>query len=74
MTRPIRLFCHKLGRELGMDPDIIMTWSLSKIYENMAYYVTESDKFREDYKSQQLTPKQKMSQLAQFLKMGIDKK
>lgn len=40
------LFAFRMGRDYGIDADLIMKWPLSKIYRYMAFYLTESDDFK----------------------------
>ena len=42
------LFAMRMGRDFGMDADIIMSWPLSKIYRYMAFYLTETDDFKKN--------------------------
>lgn len=44
------MFAHRLGRDRHIDVDVIMSWPLSKLYEHMAFYHTESDQFKESQK------------------------
>ncbi len=67
MSRPIKLFAYRIGDKLGMDVDIIMAWPLKKIYEYMAFYVSETPEWQEKYKEDNLTPEDKARKLAQFL-------
>ncbi len=69
MSRPIKHFCYQLGRDLHMDVDIISAWSLSKLYEYMAFYVTETEKFKEQYKEDNMTPEERHEQLMKV--MGV---
>lgn len=57
----------QLSREMHMDVDIIMRWSLDKIYEHMAFYMSETPEWKEQYAESLISPEQKAQRLAQFL-------
>lgn len=67
MTRPIKLFAYRLGRDLGIDVEVIMNWPLNKIYEYMAFYLTDSDEFKEEYAEEQMTPEERSNQILKML-------
>lgn len=50
-----------------------MAWPLSKIYEYMAYYLTLTDDFKDNFKSKLVTPEQQRNLLIEALRssMGI---
>ncbi len=50
-----------------MDVDVIMSWPLDKLYGYMAYYLTQSEDFKEKIKDENLTPEQRTKQLMQVL-------
>jgi len=52
---------------MHMDVDIIMRWSLDKIYEHMAFYMSETPEWKEQYAESLISPEQKAQRLAQFL-------
>lgn len=70
MTRPLRHFAFRLGDKLGIDVDIIMSWPVRKLYEYMAFYITQDPDWVEKYKEDQLTPEQRTARLMQFLQSG----
>lgn len=70
MTRPTKLFAYRLGRDIGLDVDVIMDWSMQKLNEYKAFYITETDEFKEAYKEEQMTPEQKANQLMQLFLSG----
>jgi len=70
MSRPIKHFAYKLGDKLGLDVDIIMSWPVGKLYEYMAFYMTEDSEWLEKYKEEQLTPEERTKRLMQFLSSG----
>ncbi len=67
MERPLKLFAYRLGRELHLDVDVIMSWQLDKIYEYMAFYMTEQDSFKEEYEESKISPEQRANALASFI-------
>lgn len=42
-----------------MDVDIIMSWQLDKIYEYMAFYMSEDDGWKQKNKQESMTQEQK---------------
>lgn len=40
------MFAYRMGRDYGIDAEVIMTWPLKKIYGYMSFYITETDKFK----------------------------
>lgn len=50
-----------------MDVDVIMSWPLHKIYEYMAFYISETDEFKERAEEDAMTPEQKTNRLLQLL-------
>lgn len=67
MSRPIRRLAFKLGRELHIDVDVIMSWSLNKIYEYVAFYRTENDEWAKEYKDSNMTDEERMNEFAMIL-------
>ncbi len=65
----MRHFCYQLGRELHMDVDVIANWPLDKIHEYMAFYLTETDNFKEEYADSKLTDEQRHKQM--MAKLGV---
>jgi hypothetical protein len=51
MACPIKLNAHRIAREYGFDVDIVMTWSLTKFYEHLAFFYLESEAFKESQKT-----------------------
>ena len=70
MTRPIKHFAYKLGDKLGLDVDIVMAWPVGKLYEYMAFYITQDPDWVEKYKEEQMTPEERTKRLMQFLSSG----
>ncbi len=50
MSRPFTLFAHRLGRDMHIDADVILSWPIDKIYRYMAFYITESEDFKKKQK------------------------
>ncbi len=50
-----------------MDVDVIMSWPLCKIYEYMAFYLTESEEFKEQIREDNMTTEQKANQVLRLL-------
>lgn len=50
-----------------MDIDVIMSWPLHKIHEYMAFYLSETEEFKEKLKDEALTPEERTNQLLQLL-------
>lgn len=71
MTRPLRLMAYRIGREFGIDVDVVMRWPLAKLYEHMAFFVTETPEFQERYKEQTMTEEQRMRQIMNFIGSGL---
>ncbi len=67
MARPLKLFCYKLGRELHIDVDVIMSWPTRKIYEYMAFFRTETDEFKAKIKEENMTPEERTAQMLKML-------
>ena len=67
MSRPVKHFAYQLGRDLHMDVDIIMSWPLKKIYEYMAFYITEDEDWKKDYVEDSMTDEQRHNNFANIL-------
>lgn len=74
MQRPLKHFAYKLGRDLHMDVDIIMSWPVGKLYEYMAFYISEDSDWQEKYKEEQMTPEERTKRLMNFLSQSRAKK
>lgn len=70
MSRPIKHFAYRLGDKLGLDVEVVMSWPVGKIYEYMAFYMTQNDEWLEKYKEEQLTPEERTAKIMQFLASG----
>lgn len=73
MTRPLRHFAYRLGDKLGIDVDIIMSWPVGKLYEYMAFYITQDQDWIDRYNEEKLTPEERTARLVQFLQSGAAK-
>jgi hypothetical protein len=52
-----------VGQDYGIDVDIVLSWPISKLYRYMAFYITESDKFKEDNKKDKVLSFEEICQL-----------
>ena len=67
MTRPVRLFCFTLSRDLCKDVEDVLNWPLHKIAEYMAFYKTENTEWRKQYKEDNMTPEDRAHQVLKML-------
>lgn len=52
MRRPYKRYLYGLSHKLGIDIDVISSWSVRKIAEYMAYDLTLSDEWRKKAKAE----------------------
>lgn len=67
MSRPLKLFAYKVGRELHKDVDEVMGWPLDKLYEYIAFYMTENESWKEKYSDSLINQEAKSKQIMQML-------
>lgn len=67
MARPLKHFCYRLSRDLGIDIDIILKWPVGKVYGYVAFYMTENPEWKEKMKEESITEEQRAEMLLQVL-------
>ncbi len=56
-----------------MDVDKVASWPLSKIYEHLAFCMTEDPEWYKEYEASQITPEQSRQLLIAAMKASIGK-
>ncbi len=60
--------CFKIGRDIKKDVDEIAEWPVQKIYEYMAFWLTENEDFKQKIKDESLTDEEKAQAIMNILK------